>query len=82
MIGTKNESADKVKRIDDCWSDTKLIADCTGYGVQKFLRDNGGGFPRLKCENCGRTEFEILITGEWETSARCKCGFYYIVHTG
>ena len=72
--GCFNESADRVKRIDRTWSDTNLDIE---------FDPNHDGFDRLVCRNCGRLSFEVLITDDFETSARCvQCGMYYIIHTG
>lgn len=74
LDGCFNPSADRVKRVDETWSDTNLT---------EIFPDNHAPFPRLKCRNCGSLEFEVLGTDVYETSARCrKCGMYYIVHTG
>lgn len=71
--GVFNKSADIVKRIDKSWSDTNLDREFTGIN----------SFTRLKCRNCNNTAFEVLGTGDYETSAKClACGMYYIVHTG
>jgi hypothetical protein len=73
LEGVMNESADKVKRIYQTWSDTNLDSNFVGNET----------FTTLKCRNCGCTDnFEVSFTGSYETSARCKCGMYYIVHTG
>ena len=71
--GCFNEIADKVKRINESWSDTNLDE----------IKFSNGGFTRLKCRNCGGLRFEVLRTDSYETSARCwECGMYYIVHCG
>jgi ribosomal protein S27E len=71
--GCFNKSADKVKRVDKTWSDTNLN--------EHFNKKDT--FKRLKCRNCGGISFEVLITGDYETSARCdNCGMYYKVHCG
>lgn len=78
--GCFNPSADKVERIDKTWSDTNLNWDFQNLPQWKndiFV------FTRLKCRNCGGLKFEVLSTGDYETSARCcDCGMYYIVHSG
>ena len=69
--GCFNAEADKIPRVDKTWSDTNLTSV------------NNTELYRLKCRHCGKTnEFEILQTGDWETTSRCSCGMYYIVHTG
>jgi len=77
-IGTFNKSADNVERVDATWSDTNLTKDFNteqpSYVYKKF--------PRLVCNYCKRTLFEILQTGDYQTTARCICGKYYIVHSG
>lgn len=72
--GVPNKSADEVERVDRCWSDTNLDSDYAGIGKQPF--------DRLKCQYCGSTRFEVLLTGSYEATARCNCGVYYIVHCG
>lgn len=73
VYGSFNKSADTVKRKDKTWSDTNLTRDFIGN--EEFLR--------LKCRNCNGILFEILHTGDYETSARCNnCGMYYIAHSG
>jgi len=74
--GVPNESADKVERINKTWSDTNLDGSMDHPKINY-------SFDRLECRNCGGLSFEVLVTGSYETSARCdKCGFYYIVHCG
>jgi hypothetical protein len=76
--GRFNKSADLVKRKNITWSDTNLLDD--------FSEKNNNEdffFGRLICRNCNSLSFEVLITDEYETSARCiKCGMYYKVHCG
>lgn len=38
---------------------------------------------RIKCNKCNSIHFEVLRTGDYETTARCtQCNIYYIVHQG
>ncbi len=70
-IGDTSEKWDMVERKDDTWSNTI------------FDQNDVDTFKRLKCRKCGGRSFEVLITGDYETSAKCdKCGIYYVVHTG
>jgi hypothetical protein len=71
--GVMNKSADRVKRSYDTWSDTDLDGDYSDID----------SFTALCCRMCNGKIFEVLITGSYETSARCVgCGMYYIVHCG
>lgn len=72
-IGAFNTSADNIERVDTTWSDTNLNKQ---YNPEEIT------FPRLVCNHCRRTLFEILQTGDYQTTARCICGKYYIVHSG
>ena len=76
--GVFNESVDKIKRNDRCWSDTNLTTDFNHNNFKDFE------FDRLKCRNCGGIEFEILgEPSNYQTDAKCvKCGMYYIAHSG
>lgn len=72
--GVRNKSADKIKREDRTWSDGSL---------ESVFEPAEDSFERLKCQSCGAVNrFEILVTNDYETTARCSCGMYYIVHTG
>ena len=74
MIGIKNTTADKVKRIPFTSSDTYL---------DRIFDENSSSFGVLECEICKGQSFEVLRTGNWETSAKCtKCNIYYKVHCG
>ena len=79
--GCFNESADKVRRVDETWSDTNLNDD---YSQQiGYAKPEDVVFHRLKCRNCEELKFEVMQTGAYETSARCcSCGMWYIVHCG
>lgn len=78
--GMKNPTADRVMRSDQTWSDTNLATDFDDLvGIPRLV---GMTFDRLVCRACGGKTFEVLQTGSWETSARCPCGYYYIVHSG
>jgi len=80
LVGCFNESADKVERKDKTWSDTNLKRN---YQNLPEWSSNIFVFTRLKCRNCGGLKFEVLQTGDYETSAKCcDCGMYYIVHCG
>lgn len=71
--GCFNSSADDVRRVNKTWSDTNLD--------EKFEKDSE--FERLECRNCKGISFEVLITGSYETSAKCNdCCMYYKVHCG
>lgn len=72
LNGCTNEAADAVPREDETWSDTNLM--------RKTFSD--ASFARLTCRRCKGRLFEVLQTGSYETTARCPCGMYYIVHTG
>ena len=67
-IGCYNDSADNVPRADKMWSDNDFN--------KNFV--NKKAFPRLKCR-CGSVSFEVLMTGDYEVSAKCICGLYYVV---
>ena len=89
VTGCKNESADRVPRKDTCWSDTNLDTNYDKWisSWDKTRKKQKWGdpitFDRLKCQECGSTnKFEVFVTGSYETSARCECGMYYIVHNG
>ena len=70
--GCLNPKADVVPRIKTRWSDTLLN--------RKTFSEKT--FGRLTCV-CGSVSFEVLQTGEYETTARChQCGRYFIVHCG
>jgi hypothetical protein len=69
--GVPNSAADLVPRANKTWSDTNI--DNANFD---------GVFDRLVCRNCGGASFEVLKTGDYETTARCPCGFYYKVHCG
>ena len=72
--GVMNPSADRAPRQLETWSDTNLSGN---------FDDKKSGFIQLQCRNCKGTEFTVLSTDSYETSARCcKCGMYYIVHCG
>lgn len=71
--GCFNESADKVTRVMETWSDTNLVNEYP----------QGYEFTQLICRNCRHTQFEVLSTDDYETSAKCcNCGMYFIVHCG
>lgn len=71
--GRKSAYLDAVPRVANTWSDTNLGDDAAKQGP----------FQRLTCRECAGVSFEVLQTGEWETSARCDgCGMYFIVHSG
>ncbi len=71
--GCFNESADAVERVNETWSDTNLDR----------VYSMGAKFQRLICRNCQGATFEVLSTGDYETSAQCtNCGMYFIVHSG
>lgn len=73
--GCFNKSADRVKRVNKTWSDCNL--------TENYAPTKSKSFERLMCKVCGGISFEVLATGDYETSAKCnKCGMYYIVHTG
>lgn len=73
LIGCFNESADLVHRIDEIWSDTNLDQ----------IYNDTYKFERLKCRHCEGLSFEVLITDNYQTTAKCNdCGMYYIVHNG
>jgi hypothetical protein len=81
--GCKNISADNIDRVDATWSDTKLDNDFSKPSYRNNYGEESINFTRLICEECGSTLFEVLDTGDYETSAQCaKCGTYYIVHSG
>lgn len=72
--GRRNKRADAFPRKD--WSRSRRDSDLdpkTG-NVKSFLR--------LSCKECGSKHFEVLSTDAYETTARCPCGRYYVVHTG
>ena len=70
--GAYNAAADVVARVDRTWSDTNFTR-------QQFTVP----FNRLKCRFCSSISFQVMITGSYETSARCEgCSAWYIVHTG
>lgn len=76
--GCFNLSADALPRTNKAWSDTNLNID---YSQKTDWIKNE--FIRLKCRHCGNISFEVLQTGDYETSAKCySCGMYYIVHCG
>lgn len=76
--GIINETADRVPRVDTRWSDLLLSEDFDVYRGMKPPYT----FKRLVCF-CGCKAFEVLGTGDYETSAKCNdCGRYYIVHSG
>ena len=71
--GRKSAFLDAVPREDETWSDTNVNDDDA----------KNGPFTRLVCRECAGHSFEVVITAEYETSARCDgCGMYYIVHAG
>lgn len=73
LDGCFNETADKHKRVDKCWSDTNL-----NESVEK-----DEPFDRLKCRHCNGVSFEVLSTNRCETIAKCNnCNMYYKVHCG
>ena len=73
LDGCFNKSADLVKRKNETWSDTNLINEFEGNEE----------FKRLECRNCKGISFEVLQTGDYETSAKCcNCGMYYLAHCG
>lgn len=71
--GCLNTSADKVGRVDKTWSDCNL---------DRYFFSTDKPFNRLICLWCKSTMFEILQTDDYETTAKCQCGHYYIVHSG
>lgn len=79
--GCFNQLADTIKRKDETWSDGNL----TEEGLRRSFELHGEvrDFARLVCRNCGNKTFEVLITGPYETTAKCViCGMYYVVHEG
>jgi len=71
--GCFNKAADSVPSVDRTWSDTNL-----GSTVLMDLP-----IKRLKCRNCGETDyFRVFKHQDYEASARCRCGMWYIVHAG
>ena len=76
--------ADSVKRNDvDCesilWEEYNGECFRTGNS-EDWVPDS---FERKRCPKCGGTVFEVLGTGEYETTAKCvKCRIYYVVHDG
>jgi len=83
LDGCFNESADIIPRVDETWSDTNLDKDFINGPKDAYWWKPITHFTRLKCRHCGGLSFEVLNTGNYETSARCdKCGMYYIVHCG
>ena len=77
--GIWNETADKIERVEDTWSDTNLDRN---YDIEQpsYVYKK---FPRLVCNECGSTRFEILRTADYETTAQCVyCNRYFIVHSG
>lgn len=71
--GCFNATIDACPKKDMSWSDTNPDGD---YG-------GSGALERLKCRGCDSTSFEILSVPDcYETLAHCKCGLYYIVHSG
>jgi len=70
--GCVNTIADDVPRVPEAWSDGNLTNDTF---ERKF-------FSRLQCRVCGGLLFEVLKTDSYETTARCPCGMYYVVHSG
>ena len=84
MDGCLNPSADAVERVNETWSDTNLNSDFSqrvpnGYRWQWTTFST---FTRLVCRTCGGVQFEVLRTDDYETTAHCACGMYYIVHNG
>ena len=74
LEGRKSPILDAVPRKDSAWGDDYLM---------DYQAKPGVVFERLVCQECGQHHFEVLITGSYETSARCcNCGMYYIVHSG
>jgi len=73
LDGVPNESADRVRRVNACWSDCNL--------EERY--DSDSKFDRLCCRNCSGVAFEVLSTGFYESAAQCvQCKFYYIAHSG
>ena len=75
LPGMRNPTADAVPRVDRTSSDGNLAYD---YGDPRIRTS----FYRQVCRGCGGTLFEVLNTDDYETTARCPCGLYYVVHTG
>lgn len=74
VIGVPNKSANEVSIKERTWS------DCTLEQNYSDLPDTE--FTKLVCK-CKSTEFEVFITGDYETSVRCLyCHFWYVVHSG
>jgi len=82
--GGKNAKADNFPRKD---GDMMMGMGERGqywYGESSDYdkRGNVTNFFRLSCQHCGSKLFEVLKTDTFETTARCPCGRYYVVHTG
>ena len=80
LPGMRNPTADAVPRVDRTVSDENLATDYSDPTTHR-----GGErstFGRLICRGCCGTMFEVLSTGDYETTARCPCGLYYVVHSG
>ena len=71
--GQPNAKADNFPRKDGDW-----YRESSDYDK----RGNLTNFMRLSCRSCGSKLFEVLNTDSYETTARCPCGRYYVVHTG
>ena len=70
--------ADVIPRKNLCWNDGfKANKPESRYFAPK------GYLPRLTCSECEGNAFEVLETGQYETSARCiHCGAWCTVHSG
>lgn len=75
--GVPNGSADKIELVDKVWSDGNF--DNEHPNKYNYMNDK---FDRLKCRGCGSVEFQVLHTADYETTAKCRCGLYYSVHSG
>lgn len=75
--GTHNRpDLDAVPRKNIRWSDGKPSG--TEIASDRMLPY----FERLQCD-CGAIHFEVMITGDYETTAQCaSCRAYFVVHSG
>jgi len=75
QLGTTDEIADSIKRVDKAWTDVH-------YWDKPPFPTHSEEYTRLACP-CGNKSFEVLHTEEYETTAHCLvCGRYFVVHTG
>jgi hypothetical protein len=71
----------KVPKTYECLGDVPREID-NDFDLDSMRPDAEGVFKIIECP-CGNRTFEILYTGQYETSAHClKCGEYFIVHSG